>query len=229
VTLIALLDDHLLFSAALATALRARGFEVLTPPLSSLQGLRTELETSRPDVVLLDRDLGTLGSGEELIAWASRAGSSVVVVSANLDDIVVGRCLALGAIACMPKSEPFESLLATLTSIADGDSVFCNTERSRLITGWRRWQTASTAAAAPFGQLTPREASVLKCLMDGKPVRAIARDSYVTEATVRTQVRGILMKLEVNSQLEAVGLALRAGWRPSANRGQPACSPSCSS
>ena len=42
----------------------------------------------------------------------------------------------------------------------------------------------------------------------------IARACFVSEATVRTQVRSILTKLEVSSQIAAVGLAYTADWRP---------------
>ena len=41
---------------------------------------------------------------------------------------------------------------------------------------------------------------------------AIARASYVSLPTVRTQIRGILVKLGVGSQLAAVGLAIERGW-----------------
>jgi DNA-binding NarL/FixJ family response regulator len=34
----------------------------------------------------------------------------------------------------------------------------------------------------------------------------------VSEATVRSQVRGVLTKLGANSQLEAVARATKAGW-----------------
>ena len=40
----------------------------------------------------------------------------------------------------------------------------------------------------------------------------IAREWVVSEATVRSQVRGVLTKLGAGSQLEAVALALEAGW-----------------
>lgn len=50
--------------------------------------------------------------------------------------------------------------------------------------------------------------------MAGRTVREIAIDGVVSEATVRTQVKAILAKLEVTSQLAAVGLAHRVGWRP---------------
>jgi two-component system, NarL family, nitrate/nitrite response regulator NarL len=48
--------------------------------------------------------------------------------------------------------------------------------------------------------------------MDGSQVRDIARTSVVSEATVRTQVKSILAKLETNSQIAAVGAAHRVGW-----------------
>ena len=47
--------------------------------------------------------------------------------------------------------------------------------------------------------------------MEGHTVRDIARISVVSEATVRTQVKSILAKLEVSSQLAAVGLAHEIG------------------
>ena len=45
-------------------------------------------------------------------------------------------------------------------------------------------------------------------------VRDVARHSDTSEATVRTQVKSILAKLQVSSQLAAVGQAYRIGWRP---------------
>ena len=49
--------------------------------------------------------------------------------------------------------------------------------------------------------------------MKGRTVREIATLGVVSEATVRTQVKSVLAKLEVTSQLAAVGLAHQAGWR----------------
>nr|WP_281374640.1 LuxR C-terminal-related transcriptional regulator [Nocardioides soli] len=62
--------------------------------------------------------------------------------------------------------------------------------------------------------MTPREEAVLGELMQGRTVRDIASSSFVSEATVRTQVKAILSKLEVSSQLAAVGIANTAGWQP---------------
>jgi two-component system, NarL family, nitrate/nitrite response regulator NarL len=54
---------------------------------------------------------------------------------------------------------------------------------------------------------------VLGHLMEGHTVHDIAALSVVSEATVRTQVKSILAKLEVSSQIAAVGMAHHVGWR----------------
>ena len=74
--------------------------------------------------------------------------------------------------------------------------------------------------------MTRREAEVLGQLMAGKQVTEIARTRFVSESTIRTQVKSILSKLQVSSQLTAVGLAHRIGWTPPvaeelARRGRP--------
>jgi two-component system nitrate/nitrite response regulator NarL len=207
-----LVDDHKLFSASLALALRAKGFEVDTPPLTTLAQVRDRISESRPDLVIVDRVLGEIGDGEPLIACARAAGVPAVVVSGALDEVAAGRCYALGAVACLSKSEPLEDLLATVAAVAGGAEPVPRSERDRLVDVWRRWQAAADAANGPFGQLTRRESEVLRGLMDGLSVKAIAAANVVSEVTVRSQVHAILAKLGVSSQLEAVALARRAGW-----------------
>ena len=53
---------------------------------------------------------------------------------------------------------------------------------------------------------------MLHALGRGMSVGHIAAERVVSEATVRTQVRGVLMKLGVSSQFEAVAHASRSGW-----------------
>lgn len=213
-----LIDDHRLFSVSLAAALRSQAFEVETPTLTSLDQVGAQLVQGHPDVAIIDRDLGALGSGESLIDVAAAAHVPAVVVTGALDDVVAGRCYARGAVACLSKIEPLDELLEIVTSVAGGMQAVADHERYRLIDAWRRWQASVDAATSPFSQLTPREAAVLRYVMDGRSVKAIAVSSGVSEATVRSQVRSILSKLGASSQLEAVAMALRAGWPQSAHQ-----------
>jgi DNA-binding NarL/FixJ family response regulator len=71
----------------------------------------------------------------------------------------------------------------------------------------------SGPAQAGFGaDLTRRESEILSELMDGRHAGEIAVASYVSLHTVRTQIKSLLRKLGVHSQLEAVALAKRVGW-----------------
>ena len=69
-----------------------------------------------------------------------------------------------------------------------------------------------------FESLSIREREILDHLISGRQVREIAELSVVSEATVRTQVKSILSKLGVTSQLAAVTLALQTRWRPPVRR-----------
>lgn len=61
------------------------------------------------------------------------------------------------------------------------------------------------------GELTRRERQVLTLLASGTPTRTIARQLFISPATVRNHVQSILAKLGVHSQVEAVALSLRNG------------------
>lgn len=63
--------------------------------------------------------------------------------------------------------------------------------------------------AAP--ELTPRQKQVLTMLADGKGVKEIRRELYLSQATVRNHVRSLLQALGAHSQLEALAKARRAG------------------
>jgi DNA-binding NarL/FixJ family response regulator len=62
-------------------------------------------------------------------------------------------------------------------------------------------------AQANFERLTQREAIVLGALVDGLTADEIAGAHFVALTTVRSQIRAVLHKLGVRSQLAAVALA----------------------
>jgi len=70
-----------------------------------------------------------------------------------------------------------------------------------------------------FDRLTPREQQVLSALMRGVKAQDICKQFYVSMPTVRSQIRSILTKLGVSSQLAAVVLAYQSGWPGGGNIG----------
>ena len=104
--------------------------------------------------------------------------------------------------------------MATVRRLNQGLPVMDRDEREDLLQAWHKERQEHQELRTRLGRLTAREREVLGHLMEGHTVRDIARISVVSEATVRTQVKSILAKLEVSSQLAAVGLAHTVGWRP---------------
>jgi DNA-binding NarL/FixJ family response regulator len=116
----------------------------------------------------------------------------------------------------LSKGQPLSSILATARRINEGKPVMTFEERESLLRAWHQGRSELAETMTRLSLLTARESQVLGRLMRGCTVHDIAAHSVVSEATVRTQVKSILAKLEVSSQLAAVGMAHHVGWQPPA-------------
>lgn len=208
-----IVDDHTLLAEAVAAALRAEGVEPEIADLASRARLLAAVEADPRDLVLLDLELGgVVGDGSTLVRPFVRAGARVLVVSASRRRAQIGTAIEQGAVGHLTKAEPLQELIDTVVAAARGDEVMSPGRRQALLQELWASRDREAAAREPFERLTGRERQVLRELGNGRTVSAIAEEWFVSEATVRTQVRGVLTKLDVGSQLEAVALALRAGW-----------------
>lgn len=210
-----IVEDHELLAQSLGVALQAQGLEVHVADLRATRSVLDEAREVAPGTVLLDLDLGDhQESGEALVPDLVGLGARVVVVSGSTDVLRLGTCLELGAAGVLSKSRPFDDVLTAVQNAASGDRVMPDAERQDLLAAMRRSRADQRERLEPFERLTPREAEVLGLLMQGQAAEAIARRFVVSQATVRTQIRGVLSKLGVTSQLAAVAEAHRVGWRP---------------
>lgn len=213
---IVVLDDHSLFAESLAIALSSEGFHASTLTLRHRSPLHlvTEVAAAGATLALVDLDLGSLGTGLDLIKPLVAAKVAVVVVTGSLDRAEWGHCIANGARAVLSKGSGLGCILATIRRFAGGLPLMTPADRAELLTCWEQEAGERRAVRSRLAMLTRREADVLGMLMSGLQVGDIARTRVVAESTVRTQVKSILAKLQVGSQLTAVGLAHRVGWRP---------------
>jgi two-component system nitrate/nitrite response regulator NarL len=207
-----IVDDHPLVAVALVTALRERGLDVRRGDPAADDGVRAELARSPSGVVVLDLDLGrdaagAVVDGVELVPTARAAGWRVLLLTGSADRARIAAAVAAGALGWLPKNLPFEEIVDTVSGAAHGRQVFDPQRRDALVAEHHAARSARSDLDRRWARLTPRESEVLGCLVEGKRVADVARQFVVAEATVRTQVRSILAKLEVRSQLEAVALA----------------------
>jgi two-component system nitrate/nitrite response regulator NarL len=216
---VAIVEDHTLLAESLDVALTLEGHvvhrQVLDDPSLTSNSLLSSVLRSQAQVVLLDLELGQVGNGKRLIEPLWHAGVWVVVITSSSDRVEWGECLRLGARAVLPKSVPINTVLSMMQHIGEGRAPMAQDVREELMAASRRERSDLHEIGARLEALTPREREVLAHLMAGRAVREIASRGVVAEATVRTQVKSVLAKMQVSSQLAAVALAYRL-QRPAA-------------
>lgn len=216
-TRITVLDRQELFAEALDVALTLAGHDVHRVPADAQalppNRLVEVLQRTRPRVLLLDPGVADSDCAP-VIRPLTSAGVTVVVLTAETDRARWGEWLFLGARTVISKSASLNGILSTLRAIGDGREALPREERDRLVGHYQRTRREALAHRALIESLTRREREVLSHLVHGDTVSDIARAGVVSEATVRTQIRSILGKLGVTSQLGAVSVAYRARWRP---------------
>jgi DNA-binding CsgD family transcriptional regulator len=117
-----------------------------------------------------------------------------------------GALIEAGADAVLPSAAPLRDLVETVRSLAAGEAVIGAVERQSLLRQWFAARSDRQALRTRLATLTPREREVLEHLHRGDSAAVIAAELGVSEATVRSQIRGVLRKLQVRSQLAAVAV-----------------------
>jgi two-component system nitrate/nitrite response regulator NarL len=206
-----IVDDHELFAHTVSTAMTAEGFDVSRARSIDPRRVIEQVERDASDVVLLDLDLGG-SSALPLVRPLSELGATVVMVTAETDRVRLAECVEAGAVGVVSKSAGFGQFVDAIAEAAELGSLLTRHQREELLAELRRQRASDREKLEAFRRLTPREEAVLTLLVDGRSAEAIAAHEVVAVSTVRSQIRSVLTKLGVNSQLGAVALARRVNW-----------------
>jgi DNA-binding NarL/FixJ family response regulator len=208
---VVIVDDHELFSTALMISLRERGIQARNIGVAHLAEFSAQQCSVEHGLVVLDLYLGKEPSGEPILgsSWVRKLrnnGWNALMVSGSDDQAGIAAAIAEGAIGTVPKSSSFERLLHTILAAAQGEPVLTEAERRQWIAVHNEHEKRRRARDERLGSLTTREREVLELLAEGYRADRIAKKFVVSLATVRTQIRSIFTKLDVNSQLQAVAV-----------------------
>jgi DNA-binding NarL/FixJ family response regulator len=204
-------DDQALVRAGFRRLLESEpGIEVVGEAGDGLQAL--ELARRRtPDVVLMDIRMPTLDGLEATRRLLGAGGAARVVILTTFDlDEYVFEAIRAGASGFLLKDSPPEQLIAAIHVVAAGEALLAPSITRRLIEQFAR-HPAPRAAAEALAELTPRELDVLKRLARGLSNSEIAAELVLGEATIKTHVAHVLMKLDLRDRVQAVVLAYETG------------------
>ncbi|MEU1627664.1 response regulator transcription factor [Streptomyces sp. NPDC020096] len=169
-----------------------------------------------PDVVLMDLNMPHCDGAEATARiLADHPTTRVVVLTTYADDTSILRALRAGALGYLTKDATRADIARAVNAAAAGQAVLDPGVQQRLLAA----ATASPAAApcppeAPThaGDLTAREADVLRLIAAGRSNREIARALYVSEATVKTHINRIFTKTGSRDRAQAVQYAFTHGY-----------------
>lgn len=209
------------FGIALGGAVDARA--VVVGPTSSTGSVAREVCKTRPGVVFVDVDLGPQVDCAVLVETLVEHRLQVVVLTdRGDDDVVLGDCLRRGAVGALCKSGGLAPIMVALRQALARQPVMDDGHARNLMAMAQNAKDPRTLERRRLSTLTVREREVLTQLMTGATAPQIARAWCLSEATVRTQIKSILSKLEVGTQLAAVATAHRQGWTPPSATNAPA-------
>ena len=171
-------------------------------------------EELRPDVVLMDVRMPTMDgiAATHLITEGCPAVRVVVITTFELDEYVVG-ALRAGAAGFLLKSIEPASLIEALHTVVGGDSLVAPAMTRALVdyAMRQREEPAGAVDAQLLEQLSSREREVLRLLARGMSNAQVATELFLGEATVKSHVSNILVKLQLRSRVQAVVLAYETG------------------
>jgi DNA-binding NarL/FixJ family response regulator len=176
------------------------------------------------DVVLMDVRMPRL---DGLQATRRLAGPGVehpidvvVVTTFDLDDYVFG-ALRAGAAGFLLKDAPPETLTAAIRAVANGQGLIAPEVTRRLIARFAA-TTPDPARRHDLDKLSQREREVLLEVAHGRSNGQIARLLFIEEATVKSHVSSVLLKLGLHSRVQAVILAYETGLVSPGTPAEPA-------
>jgi DNA-binding NarL/FixJ family response regulator len=202
-------DDQAMMRAGFRMILEAQpDIEVVGEAGDGLQAVDAATRL-RPDVVLMDIRMPRLDGVE---ATRRLAGQRVLILTTfGLDEYIVDT-LRAGASGFLLKDAPPEELVRAVRVVAAGDALLSPAVTRQLLDRVvPRLGSPERESPPALQELTDREREVLRLVAQGLSNREIAERLVVGEATVKTHVSHVLMKLGLRDRVQAVVLAYEVG------------------
>jgi DNA-binding NarL/FixJ family response regulator len=194
-------DDHPMMREGIcATLARHDDMDVIGEAEDGHEALAMFRE-KRPDVVLMDVQMPRLGGIEALEAIRAEDLKAVVLILTTYPgDAQAHRALAAGAEGYLLKSCLRKELVDTIRAVH---------AKRRIIAP----EVAQELAVHAFDdRLTEKEIAVLRLVAEGEPNKQIAWQLGISIETVKSHLKAVFEKLQVDDRTHAVTVALRRGY-----------------
>jgi len=202
-----IVDDHPVVRDGLRGMFEsAAQFHVLGEAANGVEAV-ARAEALDPDVILMDLRMPGGGGVDAIRELTGRGTRAKILVLTTYDtDSDTLPAIEAGATGYLLKDAPRDELFTAVRAAADGRTVLSPAVASRLVSAVR------TPGSSPGNEpLSTREREVLTLVARGTSNREIARELFISEATVKTHLTHLYTKLGVNDRAAAVATAYQRG------------------
>jgi DNA-binding NarL/FixJ family response regulator len=207
-----IVDDDALVRAGLSMMLDGvHGIEVVG---EAADGAEVPAAVARhgPDVVLMDLRMPRVDGITATRKLRERPGSAEVIAltTFDTDENVLG-ALRAGASGFLLKDTPPAQIVEAVRKVAAGDPILSPAITRRLMQRVANGAGTHERANAMLAALSPRESEVVQLIAHGRSNAEIARQLFLSVATVKAHITHILTKLELTNRTQIALLAHDAG------------------
>ncbi|HEX8760920.1 MAG: response regulator transcription factor [Actinomycetota bacterium] len=215
---VVVVDDQPLVRAGIAMLVNAEEDIAVVAEAADGQEALTQVRAQRPDVVLMDvRMPGTDGVAatravidEGLTAQNGQLIGVIILTTYHIDEAVYA-ALRAGASGFLLKDAAPTEIAAAIRAVASGEAWLDPAVTRRLIDEFNARPEPHAPTPAEMAQLTPREREVLTLMARGMSNADVAVELFISEATVKTHLARVMMKLGVREKAQAVAAAYQTG------------------
>jgi DNA-binding NarL/FixJ family response regulator len=170
------------------------------------------VERLAPDVVVMDMRMKRVDGAEAMRRLRDRgAHPPVLALTTFDDDEVIAAALGAGAAGFIVKDAPGEDLIRAVREVADGGAWLDPSVTGRVLQAYRTTALPRAVAGARVEELSERETEVLRLVARGASNAEVAEALFISQATVKSHVTSILMKLDLRDRAAAIVFAFDHG------------------
>ena len=191
-------DDPVLRLAYKSFLSEVDGYSV-TNTYSSFDEAKKELINDNPDITLLDIEMpGTTGLEAIPIIKKILPNTHIIILTVFDSEEKVFNALINGASGFLTKNSSIIKIIESIQEVSQGGGAM-STNIARMV--MRSFQKN------PNSPLTKRETEILDLIASGQTKAQVADQLFIDLETVRSHVKNIYIKLDVNSKSDAIKIA----------------------
>lgn len=222
---VVVVDDQPLVRAGIVMLVNAEDDITVVAEATDGKDALIKVREHQPDVILMDvRMPGTDGVAatrgvveEGLTAQNGQPVGVIILTTYHIDEAVYA-ALRAGASGFLLKDAAPAEIVNAIRSVVAGEAWLDPAVARRLIDEFAARPEPHTPTPAEMAQLTPREREVLSLMARGLSNADVAVELFISEATVKTHLARVMMKLGVREKAQAVAAAYQTGLVQPPNR-----------